>query len=88
MANSDDKQDAAGGDGGFAADDARLARELKRSDRERAGDRGAEYGHDQNYRPGYHEGGARFGFFNGKDDATPGPPAKPPEPGDKADDKA
>ena len=25
--------------------------------------RPADYGHDENYRPGYHEGGTRFGFF-------------------------
>lgn len=44
------------------ADDARLSAELGRFERSR-GMRRADYGHDENYRPGYHEGGTRFGFF-------------------------
>jgi hypothetical protein len=44
------------------ADDARLASDLRRFERRR-GLRRADYGHDENYRPGYHEGGTRFGFF-------------------------
>lgn len=83
MTSSDDKHDQAG-DGGFAADDAHLRRELERAERERAGDPGAEFDHDQNYRPGYHEGGARFGFFNSKDDATPEEPAQRPEADEEA----
>ena len=43
-----------------------------------------DYPHDENYRPGYHEGGTRFGFFNGKDEA----PAKAPDPTPEPDDKA
>ena len=53
---------------GFVADDARLGAELDQYDRQRRFGR-PEYTHEQNYRPGYHEGGARFGFF--------GPPAEP-----------
>ena len=48
----------------FEAHDARLNRELRRFDRMRAGSKGAEFGHDETYVPGYHEGGTRFGFFN------------------------
>ncbi|HEX2818278.1 MAG TPA: hypothetical protein VHN39_17935 [Phenylobacterium sp.] len=32
-----------------------------------------DYPHDENYRPGYHEGGSRFGFFNGEDNAEAPP---------------
>lgn len=28
-----------------------------------------EHPHDETYSPGYHEGGSRFGFFNGQDNA-------------------
>jgi hypothetical protein len=35
-----------------------------------------DYPHDENYRPGYHEGGSRFGFFNGHDDADPASPGE------------
>jgi hypothetical protein len=68
----------------FEAHDARLDKELRRFDRVRAGSRGAEFPHDENYTPGYHEGGARFGFFNGKPQAPS--PAQPIPP--KADDEA
>jgi hypothetical protein len=47
----------------FEAEDRRLEAELRRHERERGRTRSPEYGHDQNYRPGYHEGGTRFGFF-------------------------
>lgn len=57
-----------------------LAKELRRFDRGRAGSRGAEFPHDEAYTPGYHEGGARFGFFNGKDDADAAPPTTAPLP--------
>lgn len=50
-------------DPGFRAEDARLDAALNRQERERGRMRRPEYGHDQNYRPGYHEGGSRFGFF-------------------------
>ncbi len=60
----------------FEARDARLAKEMSGFDRERAGSKGAEFPHDENYKPGYHEGGTRFGFFNGKDDSKT-PPKKP-----------
>jgi hypothetical protein len=43
-------------------DDARLTAEFSRFDRTR-GPRRPDFGHDENYRPGYHEGGTRFGFF-------------------------
>jgi len=66
----------------FEDHDARLDRELRRFDRIRAGSRGAEFPHDENYTPGYHEGGARFGFFNGKPDA-----ASPAQPEPKPDDE-
>jgi hypothetical protein len=56
-----------------------------RDDKQVAGDAKPDgrndYPHDENYRPGYHEGGSRFGFFNGEDnaeapadDGTPGKP--------------
>jgi hypothetical protein len=52
----------------FRAEDARLNAALERQERVR-GVRRPEYGHDQNYRPGYHEGGSRFGFFGfGRED--------------------
>jgi len=50
-------------DPGFRAEDARLNAALNRQDREPGRIRQPDYGHDQNYRPGYHEGGSRFGFF-------------------------
>jgi hypothetical protein len=46
-----------------------------------------DYPHDENYRPGYHEGGTRFGFFNGWDSTAPKPPAKAPKPPPETDDK-
>lgn len=49
---------------GFRAEQARLEAALARQERERGRPRAPEYGHDQNYRPGYHEGGSRFGFFS------------------------
>jgi len=53
----------------FRAEDARLDAALRREERARGGGRRPEYGHDQNYRPGYHEGGSRFGFFGlGRED--------------------
>ena len=63
----------------------RLARELRRFDRARAGARGAEFPHDESYAPGYHEGGTRFGFFSGNDETespsnTPPPAATPAKP--------
>ena len=48
------------GDPGFRAEDARLNAELNRYDRQRGRPARVEYGHDQNYRPGYHAGGSRF----------------------------
>jgi hypothetical protein len=36
--------------------------------------RPADYGHDENYRPGYHEGGTRFGFFGLSQDPSHPPP--------------
>jgi hypothetical protein len=50
-------------DAGFRAEDARLNADLHRYERSRGRPVRVEYGHDQNYRPGYHEGGSRFGFF-------------------------
>lgn len=55
----------------FEARGARLKAELARYDRARAGCRGFEYGHDESYTPGYHQGGVRFGFFNGHEDRQP-----------------
>jgi hypothetical protein len=57
----------------FEVEDERLNKALKRNERERAGAPGAEFGHDQTYRPGYHQGGLRFGFFH---DDAPKAPAK------------
>ncbi len=68
-----------GGDPTFEAQDAKLNKELIGIERARAGSKGAEFPHDENYTPGYHEGGARFGFFNGKDGSPP-----PPKKADKA----
>ncbi|MGZ3377249.1 MAG: hypothetical protein ACXU8S_11680 [Phenylobacterium sp.] len=59
----------------FDASDAKLNQRMSGFDRERAGSKGAEFPHDENYKPGYHEGGTRFGFFNGRDDAKA--PKKP-----------
>lgn len=50
------------GDRGFRAEDGRLSADMKRYNARFGGVR-VEYGHDQNYRPGYHAGGSRFGFF-------------------------
>ena len=36
--------------------------------------RPADYGHDENYRPGYHEGGTRFGFFGLGQEQSAGTP--------------
>ena len=53
----------------FEADDARLNADLDRYERTRPQLGPAQYGHDENYRPGYHQGGTRFGFFGiGGDD--------------------
>jgi hypothetical protein len=52
------------GDPGFRAEDRRLTTDIARY-RTRFGPAHVDYGHDQNYRPGYHEGGTRFGFFGG-----------------------
>ena len=72
----------------FDAHDAQLNKALTRFDRERAGSRGAEFPHDETYAPGYHAGGARFGFFNGKDDAgSPAHPAATDAASPEADDK-
>jgi hypothetical protein len=60
----------------FEAHDARLAAELKRYGQARAGSRGFEFGHDESYQPGYHDGGVRFGFFNEKDALKPVDPTK------------
>jgi hypothetical protein len=65
----------------FDAQDKNLNEELAAVDRARAGSKGAEYGHDETYAPGYHQGGTRFGFFDGHDSA------KPPAPGPAKDDK-
>ena len=54
----------------FRAQDARLRSELSQYERERRRVRN-EFGHDQNYRPGYHEGGTRFGFFHDFDNRRP-----------------
>lgn len=66
-------------DPGFEVEDARLNKALQRNARERAGSPGAEFGHDQTYRPGYHQGGVRFGFFHDYDEPSP----LKPKPGDK-----
>lgn len=62
-------------DAGFEVEDERLEKALKRYDRARAGSKGAEFGHDQTYSPGYHQGGVRFGFFH--DNEAPKPAAPP-----------
>jgi hypothetical protein len=58
-----------GGDEGrsFRGEDAHLSAEMKRYNA-RFGPVHVDYGHDQNYRPGYHEGGSRFGFFGLEND--------------------
>jgi hypothetical protein len=58
----------------FEARDARLNKEMSGFDRARAGSKGAEFPHDETYTPGYHQGGTRFGFFNGRDE-----PKAPPK---------
>jgi hypothetical protein len=89
MTNRPEDQAGGGGDpktpedASFEANDTRLNKELGRFDRARAGSKGAEYGHDENYAPGYHEGGARFGFFNNQ--GEPKTPAPGPAKGDKGD---
>lgn len=62
-------------DPAFETQDTHLKEELAGVDRARAGSKGAEYGHDGTYAPGYHQGGTRFGFFDGHDSAKP-PTAK------------
>jgi hypothetical protein len=42
-----------------------------------------EHPHDETYTPGYHEGGSRFGFFNGHDNAGAPVPAGPRKAPDK-----
>jgi hypothetical protein len=83
----DAAQDAA--DTSFEAHDARLAAELRHYGRTHAGSRGFEYGHDESYSPGYHEGGVRFGFFNDRPARKTAAPASPDpgKNGDKADDQ-
>jgi hypothetical protein len=68
-------------DATFDAHDARLNRELDRFRRLRAGSKGAEFPHDESYTPGYHQGGTRFGFFNGAAAEPLG--VKPPTKNDK-----
>jgi len=51
----------------FRSEDQRLSAEMKRYNA-RFGPVHVDYGHDQNYRPGYHEGGSRFGFFGPEND--------------------
>jgi hypothetical protein len=63
----------------FEDHDARLNRELRRFDRDRAGHLGAEFPHDESYAPGYHAGGVRFGFFSLKGEPAAEPPAAPIE---------
>lgn len=66
-ARGDDRRSFA--DMTFEAEDARLNAALERYERGRPRFGPAEYGHDENYRPGYHQGGTRFGFFGGPDGA-------------------
>jgi hypothetical protein len=71
MADHEPNPDAAAdtpADAGFEVEDERLNKALKRNERARAGSPGAEFGHDQTYRPGYHQGGVRFGFFHDHDE--------------------
>lgn len=63
----------------FEADDERLRAELERYERTRGRFGPAEFGHDENYRPGYHLGGTRFGFFGGAEGAGYGPGPQPSE---------
>ncbi|MBS0333816.1 MAG: hypothetical protein JSS35_13700, partial [Proteobacteria bacterium] len=63
----------------FEADDARLNDDLDRYERNRRRFGPAQYGHDENYRPGYHQGGTRFGFFGGPEGAGYGPGPQPSE---------
>jgi hypothetical protein len=51
----------------FHGEDERLGADIKRYGA-RYGPAHVDYGHDQNYRPGYHEGGSRFGFFGPEND--------------------
>ncbi|THD62607.1 hypothetical protein [Phenylobacterium sp.] len=79
MADHEHPDDAAAGtpdDVSFEVEDERLDKALKRKERERAGAPGAEFGHDQTYRPGYHQGGVRFGFFH-HDEPKDKPDGKP-----------
>jgi hypothetical protein len=55
-------EDRVFGDPRARREDARLTDDLRRFERAR-GPRRPDFGHDENYRPGYHEGGTRFGFF-------------------------
>ena len=59
-------EDRVFGDPRARREDARLTGELGRFDRAR-GPRRPDFGHDENYRPGYHAGGTRFGFFGVKE---------------------
>jgi hypothetical protein len=59
------------GDPIFRSEDAHLKADLSRYAREQNRIAPPEYGHDQNYRPGYHEGGSRFGFFRSDDYRRP-----------------
>lgn len=68
----------------FEAEDARLNAALEHYERNRPGFGGAEYGRDENYRPGYHRGGSRFGFFGGPDGALHGPASKAMEYGQRS----
>ena len=63
----------------FEADDARLNHELDRYERSRRRFGPEQYGHDENYRPGYHLGGTRFGFFGGPEGSGYGPGPQPAE---------
>lgn len=63
----------------FETDEERLNAELERYERSRRRFGPAEYDHDENYRPGYHLGGSRFGFFGGPGGAPYGPGPQPAE---------
>jgi hypothetical protein len=63
---------------GRRAEDAHLKADL-RSFGAHWGRTHLDYGHDQNYRPGYHEGGTRFGFFRGQEYGAEGGPARRPD---------
>lgn len=61
----------------FRAEDARLNAALDRYERDRPHFGPEEYGHDENYRPGYHQGGTRFGFFGGPNGSSVGAAPQP-----------